>query len=465
MMQTRKLTSAELLTVLLLPLTFLAFMLLALPIYSDMSRFYAWLLFVVGCFPMFSYLKRPVGAPVIELVLLNYVLFFSLPVFHEESLSIYIGEFIPPKESIELTLICALAGIITLQIGYRIAGNILSSLNLPRIHLNCSSDKLFKFAVVSVLISLLMSAIGGRIPQDLIRLLQVLISADLGVSLLSVLYYQKLLNVVQRKIAVFFLILIVLAGIATGMTQAALQPILIWFLCRWFVTGTIPWKLFFTLLILFLLMQPVKMEYRNRVWFGGEAPSAPAKVMLYGKIFIDHWFSGSGSLVDRSAESTSRRLSLLQQTAHVLNWTPSVVPYRNGATLSYLIYTWIPRFLWVNKPIAQQANIDFALSYGIQHPRTINSARFGIGHLGEAYINFGIAGVLLIFLCLGFLYEAPLQLLSDMKESPAGLAILAAIIINFVFIGSTIGNVFGSIIQQVFVQSLLLKIFTKRAAK
>jgi hypothetical protein len=79
--------------------------------------------------------------------------------------------------------------------------------------------------------------------------------------------------------------------------------------------------------------------------------------------------------------------------------------FRNGQTLDYLGYAFIPRFLWPEKPaIAKGA--WFALEIGQAHQRPdgriTNSVAMTIP--GELYLNFGWPGVLLGCLVFGGLF-------------------------------------------------------------
>jgi hypothetical protein len=74
-------------------------------------------------------------------------------------------------------------------------------------------------------------------------------------------------------------------------------------------------------------------------------------------------------------------------------------PYKMGATLDQLLYVFIPRVVWSDKPgenSAQTFNRDFHLS---EDPDTHMSPT----HLGELYWNFGLPGVVLGMLLSGAL--------------------------------------------------------------
>jgi hypothetical protein len=74
------------------------------------------------------------------------------------------------------------------------------------------------------------------------------------------------------------------------------------------------------------------------------------------------------------------------------------IGYANGGTYQIALIAWIPRILWPNKPkvggsgdlVSRYTGLNFAVGTSV-----------GVGHVMEAYINFGIYGVIGFFLVLG----------------------------------------------------------------
>jgi hypothetical protein len=96
------------------------------------------------------------------------------------------------------------------------------------------------------------------------------------------------------------------------------------------------------------------------------------------------------------------RLSTINQLSQVGRVTKED-GLQNGATLEYLAYAWIPRFLWPEKPtIAKGA--WFALRIGqarISNGRITNSVNMTIP--GELFMNFSWGGVVVGSLAFGVL--------------------------------------------------------------
>jgi len=439
------------------------FMIYAQEGYSDESRFVGWFLFVLTTAPALAYyINNKHYVPILELVLLNYALSFSLPVLYQNSHAILIETLRPETVPVTETLVYCVLAVVSLYIGYKSASKIYTNFHIPRINLRSNEDKLFIFAVVMQLIYLLNLV---KVSPVFANVAHVAISPLLNTAILALLYYKGVLSNKAKLMALVLLGILVMKGVISSMTEAILAPLLVWFICRWMVIKKVPLLFIFVAVILFILLQPVKLEYRNLVWHQGITMNQVDRFNLYVDLFKKQWLTASSD--DREiVESTQSRTSLLLATAHIVDWTPSVVPYRNGETLSYMFVAWVPRFLWPEKPTAQEANIHYAIDYGITSKKGTETAMFGAGHLGEVYMNFGLLGVMPVYFILGLLYFLPLYLLFPRKNSfdmslgkEVNVPMVALIItstMNLIFIGSTIANTFGGMIQQLLAQALLI---------
>jgi len=458
-------------------LALLVFLQFAHAEYTTTSRFIAWLLFVVGTLPMVRFLFRGnIGVPFLELVLLAYVNAFSLPVFFEAKNTIMIKILYPDNEPVAECLIYALLAILALWFGYRVSPSVFKVAGIPRFSLRCDDNKLFYFGVIVCLISQttysFMSAYGG-----LGAVANVIASADLGMALLALLYYKTELSKKRRAIVILILLSLVLKGIIIGMTQAIMQPLLIWFICRWLITRKFEFRYIWLGVFVFVLLQPVKLGYRSIAWYSGSQLSSMEKIDLFSNLFYNYWINTDSYQILESAsaiESTSTRTSLLLQTAHVIDWTPHIVPYKEGKTLYFMLVTWIPRFVWPEKPTAQQANIDYAVDYGITTVEGIERTMFGVGQLGEVFMNFGPFGILPMFLLIGMLTYIPKYVIKLPKEAlrrctaigaDAGIASVAlslSVLLKVIFIGSTVADSYGGMMQLIIVQGGMLYFFTRK---
>ena len=441
---------------LLVLLLFLAF---AKPVYSIEQRLLGWLVFVFGTGPMLRFARRPQGVPLFEFVLVQYVLFFSMPLFYQTSIGTFsYGQRRPAEEAITMTLICVLLALVSLLAGHALAKRALR-IRAGLLSFSASPLRLFLVGVVAAIGGTLFLSASIAISASFAQPLLVIFSQDLGIALLGLLCHQKKLTRWQEVIARSLFGLNVLVGLTAGSMQTVLQPVVIWMLAKWIAQRKGPKFMPAIIVLTFFLVQPIKSAYRDRVWYGAQGYSFVEKVTLYGKLVASHWgevLGGKGTVAETMETSADTRLSLLLSTAHYVELTPSQFDYKRGETLAYMIYTWVPRFIWKEKPTAQLANKILPVQYGIQSLGSSNTTMFGVGHVAEAYVNFGMLGIVPVFLTLGLFYYLPILLIRTTRET-AGLAIIIAVTANMMWIESTISNVFGGVIQQLLVQAILLR--------
>jgi hypothetical protein len=86
----------------------------------------------------------------------------------------------------------------------------------------------------------------------------------------------------------------------------------------------------------------------------------------------------------------------------VLMYTPRVYPYRLGATWLELFYFWVPRAVWPTKPLS--ASLDFGHTYMSSFFERTESY-FSPSLLGDAYLNLGPIGIVLVYLVLGYVFR------------------------------------------------------------
>lgn len=170
----------------------------------------------------------------------------------------------------------------------------------------------------------------------------------------------------------------------------------------------------------------------------------------------------------RTAISPSvARVSLLTQTANVIDLTPEVVPYQYGQTYSYMLVTWIPRFLWPNKPSVNEANEFYQVAYGLSEEQDLDTVSIAVGFMAEGFINFGWVGVAGIMFLVGIFFDFYRKMFltrtSGLLLNGIGVVMLGQLLsLEF-----QIAQYFGGITQQVIVALLVLLpvIRIKRAVK
>jgi hypothetical protein len=175
---------------------------------------------------------------------------------------------------------------------------------------------------------------------------------------------------------------------------------------------------------------------------------------------VRYWFEESASLWGDALRSGERedtlglaskslqRASLLTQVAHVLEMTPSLVPFQEGDTYRFLGVTLIPRFLWPDKPSVNEANRFYQVAYGLTSERGLDGVSIAVGSLAEGYINFGWVGVIGIMLFIGMALGIYQRTFLAYQSSTLFLAIGLTLVPSFLAVESQLGQYFGGVIQQ-----------------
>src|ERR1019366_4843005 len=154
-----------------------------------------------------------------------------------------------------------------------------------------------------------------------------------------------------------------------------------------------------------LFLQPGKEKFRQRYWRTGASESYVERLNFW----MDTSWSAWGEALSNSDEEKARnlanqtlgRLSLLQQTANVVESTPERIPYQNGRLYSYMFVTFVPRLFWPDKPSVNDANRWYQVAYRLTSRDNLNGVSIAVGYLPESYINFGWFGPPVVMFCLG----------------------------------------------------------------
>jgi hypothetical protein len=148
------------------------------------------------------------------------------------------------------------------------------------------------------------------------------------------------------------------------------------------------------------------------------------------------------------ASQSLQRASLLSQVAHVLEMTPSQVPFQEGGTYRFVAVTLIPRVFWPDKPTVNDANRFYQVAYGLTLEKGLDNVSIAVGSLAEGFINFGWAGVVGVMLLIGVVLGVYQRTLVVAESSTLFLAIGLTLVPGLLALESQLGQYLGGIIQQ-----------------
>jgi hypothetical protein len=209
-----------------------------------------------------------------------------------------------------------------------------------------------------------------------------------------------------------------------------------------------------------LFFQPAKSMFRERYWARESADTSTQRVTFWVE---NSWQLWSDALTDQNsdgirqlADSSLSRFDLLRQTAHVIEFTPSRVPYQYGSLYSYMGVTFIPRFLWPDKPSVNDANRWYQVSYGLTDPQQLSIVSIAVGTVAESYINFGWFGPLLVILPLG-IFLGSFERIFLHSDSGLLFSCLGAVLVpHLVAIESQMAEYVAGMVQQIVLVFLVL---------
>jgi len=156
-----------------------------------------------------------------------------------------------------------------------------------------------------------------------------------------------------------------------------------------------------------LFLQPGKEKFRQQYWRAGASESYVERFNFWmassGRAWGEALSNSDEEQARNLANQTLGRLSLLPQTANVMESTPERVPYQNGRLYSYMLVTFVPRFFWPDKPSVNDSNRWYQVAYRLTLRNELNGVSIAVGYLPESYINFGWFGPPVVMFCLGIL--------------------------------------------------------------
>jgi O-antigen polysaccharide polymerase Wzy len=213
-----------------------------------------------------------------------------------------------------------------------------------------------------------------------------------------------------------------------------------------------------------MFLQPGKAKFREMYWKGGPSESysssyserimfwIDASSLAWGRALTDPTGAGFRGL----GGATVSRLSLLEQTANVIETTPAQIPYQYGRLYAYLPITFVPRFLWPEKPSVSDANKWYQLVYHLTALANIENVGMSVGTLTESYISFGWIGPITVMFCLGLvlgvLKELFMRTASGLLLSSIGVALLPGLLV----VESQMAVYVAGLVQQVLFAFLTL---------
>jgi hypothetical protein len=404
--------------------------------------------------------------PLFALISAMYWLGFAVPLFWGgRTIDLVNGTHFLSRESIEQSVLLALIGMVALWIGMQLARKWKWT---PQVRLDVPQDpwRWHYLRLVLVASSLMkifvpLASLGENYRQIVVNI-EVIVPAVAFTALLRRYLHGTALTIDKILLSAYFLVALVL-GVSSGWLAGFIGLGLICIATYALERRRFPVTAILLVLPVILFFQPGKAQFRQRYWHGGPADTyadygerinfwVDASARAWGNALSDT----SGRGVRALAGSTLSRVSLLEQTANVIETTPRLVPYQQGRLYSYVLITWIPRFLWQDKPSMNEANRWYQVAYHISSPAQLQTVSIAVGTLTESYINFGWGGPILVMSCLGFFLGSVEKIFlrshSGILLNSLGTALLPALLV----LESQMAEYVAGIVQQILLAILIL---------
>ena len=380
---------------------------------------------VFASLPLLRWCKKGLGEgriPFFEFVFFSHALFFGFAVF--QGPVVFRGAEVPSK-TVTYTLILVLLGMAFLWAGWRLSARF--RLRLP---LTYHVDEYRLIRLMMIYLTLFAGwrlaqffGIGGAMRAVLGNLPGYMFVTTGVVAIFGLAGYEATGNLSLRQRCYFWAVVAVLlsTGLASGWLEQALLPLVAAFLGRLVKGGRFSWALLAAVLGSVLFFQIGKQKLRSEFWagcMGGPAARSVADLPLR----VSFWVTGSRAAwsdigeqgqVGQRVLSTFKRFDHLTWFAWVVHMTPSQIPFLKGRSYRELHLYLIPRLLWRGKPINLEEAYFIALRYGWLSSSQVGRTAVSPGLMDEAYINFGVAGIVLGMGVLGLFIGVFVRMLDD----------------------------------------------------
>lgn len=374
--------------------------------------------FILLLMPWTTYQKwrklRETEVPLFSLIAGIFWLYYILPLFWGDRIAISTYKQGTPldEDSVTASIIMVLIGIVSFWLGMKISfGKRFVPRTVPDIPTNAMRwDWLRVLLLAGTLGSLsetALYALGYGLSQTMLTLLTLVPMVAYSILFRSFLRGES--TRMDKILLATFLLLRFLIAMSSGWLGALGFMMLSTLVIYIYEKKKFPVLLVVVMVIYVLFFQVGKFAVRQKYWYDNEEGNKIERIVTWVEASIEHW----GRAIDDPTGGTMReilysslsRASLLSTTANIIDLTPSTVPYQYGQTYSYLFVAFIPRFVWPDKPSANDANRFYQVAYGLTAEEDLEFASFGAGVLAEGYINFGWPGVAAIMFLLGIFFD------------------------------------------------------------
>jgi hypothetical protein len=425
--------------------------------------------FIATSLPWWSYRgwKRLSDAafPLFGLISAAYWVYFIIPLFWEERTPIGLARVYAEitNTSVSQVMLLLLLGLGSLWLGMQAGlGRRLIQVRLPDLpadaaRWNYLRTVLVLFAPLSLIPGFVWSlGAGGR------NLL--IIATDIVPIVVFALLFRNFLRGGASKLdlylILFFCAVQMLKGLSTIWLGSAILPFLVIGLIYVDERKRFPLFPVLGVIAMALFLQVGKDSARSMFWRGPSDTGLFERAGTWVEQSSAQWSSAlddpTGTIARELAGLSQTRVSLLNNAVSVVELTPAVIPHQGSHLYSYMLVTFVPRFVWPDKPTVNEANQFYQVTYGLTETRLLDKVSIAVGVLIEAYIAFGWVGVFLVMLALGVFLEVFRALFLGQNVGLLARSIGFSLLPQMLTVEAQLAQYIGGLVQQIVVALLIL---------
>jgi hypothetical protein len=354
------------------------------------------------------------GLPLFAMIAFIYWLYYAFPLFwgDRDVLQADVNNRTVSPEAVTWAMVMVLLGTFSLLLGLRAGlGRKLVPRKLPYIHINQGRLNYIRcvlcFGGLLNIVGVSPYAFGEGGRQ--IILTAVGIIPAIAFAILFRNYIRGEATRFDKLLIAFYLLIRFLTAISSGWLGMFVVVVIICAAIYLAERRKIPALIVTVAIIAILFFQSGKEEFRKTYWISQKDAGNVEKIEFWIDASVSKWADAlsdpSGKAIRNVTYPSISRVALLTQSANVLEMTPSVVPYQYGRLYTYIFISWIPRFIWPDKPSVSEANQFYQVAYGLSTEEQLSTVAIAVGILTESFVSFGWVGVIIIMFLLGIFFD------------------------------------------------------------
>jgi hypothetical protein len=443
---------------------------------NEISVLQLLMVFALLLLPWYDYSRWRMGGsaalPVFALLGFMYWLYYGVPLFLEDHIfaTVYepTGHELTPT-TITLALFMALVGVCSLWLGM-ISGAARVFVPRAKLSMELTKPKLNYVRCVLIFGSLLSLSdrplqLAGEGGRQIVGIMVTVIPI-LAFAILFRNFIRGHSTILDKFLIVGFLIVRLVAGLSSGWLGVSASILIICGTIYFLERRRIPRAGVVVVVLFTLFFQFGKEDFRKTYWQEGEEVTQQVeggrieRMTFWVQSSLSKWNESlsdtSGNAFRRAIEPSVSRFSLLNQTANVVDLTPSVVPYQYGLLYSYIAVTWIPRFVWPDKPSVSEANQYYQVAYGLSTEEDLSRVSISVGLLAEGFMNFGWAGVVGIMFLAGVFFDFYQKTFLSKSSGALMTGIGVILLPQFLAVESQMAQYVGGLLQEIMISLVVM---------